>query len=115
MMAERATLRDVELIDLPTGHWPMWSRPADLACACPVVDPPQDPAPSAAGPIARRPATQHRNGTTAVSWRIPDDAVFSGSEDLQASRNAREHREAEHVSSIRGKRRRLEVTTNSQL
>lgn len=31
MFAEMATLRDLELIDLPTGHWPMWSRPADLA------------------------------------------------------------------------------------
>ena len=33
MMAEVATLRDVELVDLPTGHWPMWSRPCDLASA----------------------------------------------------------------------------------
>ncbi len=33
MMAEVATLRDLELIDLPTGHWPMWSRPTDLASA----------------------------------------------------------------------------------
>ena len=33
MLAETATLRDLELIDLPTGHWPMWSRPADLAAA----------------------------------------------------------------------------------
>lgn len=33
MMAEAALLRDLELIDLPTGHWPMWSRPADLAVA----------------------------------------------------------------------------------
>jgi pimeloyl-ACP methyl ester carboxylesterase len=33
MMAEVATLRDLELVDLPTGHWPMWSRPADLAIA----------------------------------------------------------------------------------
>jgi pimeloyl-ACP methyl ester carboxylesterase len=33
MMAEVANLRDLELIDLPTGHWPMWSRPADLAAA----------------------------------------------------------------------------------
>jgi len=33
MMAEVATLRDLELGDLPTGHWPMWSRPADLAAA----------------------------------------------------------------------------------
>ena len=31
MMAEVATLRDLELIDLPTGHWPMWSRPVELA------------------------------------------------------------------------------------
>lgn len=33
MMAEVTTLRDLESIDLPTGHWPMWSRPADLATA----------------------------------------------------------------------------------
>lgn len=33
MMAEVAALRVLELIDLPTGHWPMWSRPADLAAA----------------------------------------------------------------------------------
>ena len=33
MMAEVATLSDLELVDLPTGHWPMWSRPADLAAA----------------------------------------------------------------------------------
>lgn len=31
MMAEVGTLRDVELVDLPTGHWPMWSRPTALA------------------------------------------------------------------------------------
>jgi pimeloyl-ACP methyl ester carboxylesterase len=33
MMAEVANLRDLELVDLPTGHWPMWSRPTDLAVA----------------------------------------------------------------------------------
>ncbi len=33
MMAEVATLRNLQLIDLPTGHWPMWSRPTDLATA----------------------------------------------------------------------------------
>ena len=33
MMAEVATLRDLEVVDLPTGHWPMWSRPTDLASA----------------------------------------------------------------------------------
>lgn len=33
MMAEVATLRDLEVVDLPTGHWPMWSRPNDLAAA----------------------------------------------------------------------------------
>ncbi|MEB4616151.1 alpha/beta fold hydrolase [Leucobacter sp. M11] len=31
MMAELATLEDVELLDLPTGHWPMWSRAGELA------------------------------------------------------------------------------------
>ena len=33
MFAEVSRLRDLELVDLPTGHWPMWSRPADLANA----------------------------------------------------------------------------------
>lgn len=33
MMAEVATLSNLELVDLPTGHWPMWSRPAELAAA----------------------------------------------------------------------------------
>ncbi|MFK3678110.1 alpha/beta fold hydrolase [Microbacterium sp. NPDC090218] len=31
MFAEVDTLDHVEFIDLPTGHWPMWSRPEDLA------------------------------------------------------------------------------------
>nr|WP_300149394.1 alpha/beta fold hydrolase [Propionicimonas sp.] len=31
MFAEVARLQQVALLDLPTGHWPMWSRPADLA------------------------------------------------------------------------------------
>ncbi|MGB6245444.1 MULTISPECIES: alpha/beta hydrolase [Gordonia] len=31
LFAEVANLSDVELIDLPTGHWPMWSRPDALA------------------------------------------------------------------------------------
>lgn len=31
MFAEVANLEDVDIIDLPTGHWPMWSRPRDLA------------------------------------------------------------------------------------
>jgi pimeloyl-ACP methyl ester carboxylesterase len=30
-IAGLAGLRDVTYIDLPTGHWPMWSRPAELA------------------------------------------------------------------------------------
>lgn len=33
MMAETATLSDLELVDLPTGHWPMWSRPTELSAA----------------------------------------------------------------------------------
>lgn len=31
MFAEVARLEHVDVVDLPTGHWPMWSRPADLA------------------------------------------------------------------------------------
>ncbi|MGB3773159.1 MAG: alpha/beta hydrolase [Rhodococcus sp. (in: high G+C Gram-positive bacteria)] len=31
MFAEVAMLEHVDVIDLPTGHWPMWSRPRDLA------------------------------------------------------------------------------------
>lgn len=31
MFAEVARLELLDLKDLPTGHWPMWSRPADLA------------------------------------------------------------------------------------
>lgn len=31
MFAETSELTDVEVLDLPTGHWPMWSRPTDLA------------------------------------------------------------------------------------
>lgn len=31
MFAEVDALDDLEVVDLPTGHWPMWSRPADLA------------------------------------------------------------------------------------
>ncbi|MFL6064740.1 MAG: alpha/beta fold hydrolase [Friedmanniella sp.] len=31
MFAEVARLDDLRYVDLPTGHWPMWSRPRDLA------------------------------------------------------------------------------------
>ncbi len=31
MFAEVANLKEVDYIDLPTGHWPMWSRPDELA------------------------------------------------------------------------------------
>lgn len=33
MFAEVRSLTRVDYVDLPTGHWPMWSRPADLAQA----------------------------------------------------------------------------------
>ncbi|MFD6134088.1 alpha/beta fold hydrolase [Isoptericola sp. NPDC056618] len=35
-VAELARLRDYEIVDLPTGHWPMFTRPADLGAA--IVD-----------------------------------------------------------------------------
>ncbi|MBN9613756.1 MAG: alpha/beta hydrolase [Actinobacteria bacterium] len=31
MFAEVGNFTNVDYIDLPTGHWPMWSRPEDLA------------------------------------------------------------------------------------
>lgn len=31
MFTEVSNYKNVEYIDLPTGHWPMWSRPRDLA------------------------------------------------------------------------------------
>ena len=31
MFAEVVKLEHLDLVDLPTGHWPMWSRPDDLA------------------------------------------------------------------------------------
>lgn len=30
-LQELAKLRDVTYVDLPTGHWPRFTRPADLA------------------------------------------------------------------------------------
>jgi hypothetical protein len=30
-LAELGTLTKLTWLDLPTSHWPMWSRPADLA------------------------------------------------------------------------------------
>lgn len=33
MFAEVAALEHCDVVDLPTGHWPMWSRPRDLAVA----------------------------------------------------------------------------------
>ncbi|MHA7238905.1 alpha/beta fold hydrolase [Arthrobacter sp. TMS1-12-1] len=33
MFAEVAHIEHLDVIDLPTGHWPMWSRPRDLADA----------------------------------------------------------------------------------
>ncbi len=31
MFAEVANIEHLDVVDLPTGHWPMWSRPRDLA------------------------------------------------------------------------------------
>ncbi|MBT2248375.1 alpha/beta hydrolase [Arthrobacter sp. BHU FT2] len=33
MFAEVANIEHLDVVDLPTGHWPMWSRPRDLAKA----------------------------------------------------------------------------------
>jgi len=31
MFAALTALTDLDVVDLPTGHWPMWSRPSELA------------------------------------------------------------------------------------
>jgi hypothetical protein len=31
VFAEVAAVEHLDAVDLPTGHWPMWSRPGDLA------------------------------------------------------------------------------------
>ncbi|MES6222125.1 alpha/beta hydrolase, partial [Cutibacterium acnes] len=33
MFSAVAQLTNVTVMDLPTGHWPMWSRPQELAGA----------------------------------------------------------------------------------
>jgi len=44
MFAEVTRLEAVDFVDLPTGHWPMWSRPGDLAriIAAAAASPTQD-------------------------------------------------------------------------
>ena len=37
MFAEVSALTDLEYVDLPTGHWPMWSKPDDLAAVLTAV------------------------------------------------------------------------------
>lgn len=32
-MRELSRMKDHEIVDLPTGHWPQLTRPADLAAA----------------------------------------------------------------------------------
>lgn len=47
LTSDLTQMRDVRYVDLPTGHWPMLSRPADLAAALaheiPVPHPAQPP------------------------------------------------------------------------
>ena len=31
--AELAKIRDAKLVDLPTGHWPQFTKPAELGAA----------------------------------------------------------------------------------
>jgi pimeloyl-ACP methyl ester carboxylesterase len=32
-VAELARIKDVEYVDLPTGHWPQFTKPAELGAA----------------------------------------------------------------------------------
>ncbi len=43
-VSEIARIRDVEYVDLPTGHWPQFTRPQDLAQAILASTGPVSPA-----------------------------------------------------------------------
>ncbi len=45
--------RQVTYVDLPTGHWPMWSKPAELAAAIAAAAGPAEASPTASGSQAR--------------------------------------------------------------
>lgn len=55
MFAEVAQLQQVTLFELPTGHWPMWSRPNDLAeLLITIATHPQPEELSGTGPVVGR-------------------------------------------------------------
>jgi len=56
-VGELAELRDVSYVDLPTGHWPMWSRAQELAVIL--------------GYVARR-STRHLLGRVHALREVPD-------------------------------------------
>jgi hypothetical protein len=58
-MRELTRICDVEYVDLPTGHWPQFTRPEDLAGAILASidgaarrEPPGGPSPSPRGPAS---------------------------------------------------------------
>ena len=55
-VGELARLRSVSYVDLPTGHWPMWSRARELAVIL--------------GDVARRSA--RRLGSVDARREVPD-------------------------------------------
>jgi pimeloyl-ACP methyl ester carboxylesterase len=64
-VAELARVHDVELVDLPTGHWPQLTRPRDLAA-------PSSPPSTAEAAAGTRPVlTGHPSPTTCLSRRPP--------------------------------------------
>ena len=56
-VGELAELRDVSYVDLPTGHWPMWSRARELAVIL--------------GDVARRSTRRLGGVTDALAGRYP--------------------------------------------
>jgi pimeloyl-ACP methyl ester carboxylesterase len=75
-VGELAGLRDVSYVDLPTGHWPMWSRARELAVIL--------------GDVARR-STRRLGGVHAL-WEIPD-LLQDGEHVLDARGHIRKARE----------------------
>jgi pimeloyl-ACP methyl ester carboxylesterase len=75
-----AELRDVTYVDLPTSHWPMWSRPADLAAVI------SDVASGRAGPgTPREPGRSGTSGDPGGSGDPGEPGGSSRSGDLGES------------------------------